>query len=227
MDNIIEEVSKKLDFASNVQLNKTGRLSFDYGTLKCIYFRPETQSVEYYERKEIKYDVLKIKKSANDDNASMFYHVADKENVAEIVKWIKSCCENPNSDKDLEDRISQISKEIDSIDYLKKGKNSLSKYEFNENGEYKVRSIIVAYNDIVTEDILIFSVKKDLSTGVIFQTYRTINHTDGVYTDREDFEISDVQKIAKTEVVMKSMDLLDKVDKGSANEKELEKRINI
>ena len=236
---LLEEVKAKLvaeGIGKNVKLGGDGLISFGVDKYEVNVWRANKQSLFFFdqtkkteEERRMYFTVLQFMKTGEKKPCEVFYLV-NCDDSSQIVDWIKEKVNNPTEDRELFFKVKEIRQKVDELqlDFLMKGKNTAISGEFEELGEcrQRQRAVLLMYNDILTEDYMLFQAKRilDQPGEPILFNVRTINATDINIEDKE-FDINDVAGIVKKQIALKCMDLSEKVKEGSRDFTEIERRL--
>jgi hypothetical protein len=220
---LVDGMSIQFDYpgTNGIVIKRTNRISLaDYDTTKTTD-----------EEKKVKYNNLIILKGASNAD-SISFSMTGKNKAADIYSWVKDKLENQTYDEELLTMIKEIKSkaELSKANYLKTDVNSfhISREIEDFKNSFRYRSLVVKINEIVTEDYVIFSVRRSLKNPdepvvLVKSIVDTVSNT----KLDQDFKIENVTSDIDSEVVFKGMETIDKLrgkkDEDLANE--LEKRL--
>lgn len=236
LENVMNELISK-GIGTDVKPSSDGAMiSFKSVGYNVILSRAKKETLFYYdstkktddERRDY-FMILQFIVPA-DKKPKVVFYLHNNSNVDEIVDWVKEKSSNPVFDKELEETCTKILDAVKSLklDFLDKGRNTAISGEFEEYKAERLRSVLLCYNEIVGEDYICYEVRRNLALpgNPIILNMRCIDSTNNRVED-DIFQIEDVAQLTKRQIIMKCMDLSEKVKKGSKDETELQRRLNI
>lgn len=234
-NNVLTSIKEKLDSngdITNLTVSVDDSLEFDVNGYHCVYFKEIIGSLIYNEPKTSKGNYQSLLKFCKDGQDEVKFALVNNNDPDQIYDWICHRIANPFKDPDLIGIVNKMKSEVDSLNLKFLSGDDRLVTVINEIEEYnylRTDALAIQYNNIQTEDYIVFQVRKVLCQpgNPIIYSVKILNYTDGISSSECEYSPEDVINILKSQIVIKSMELSEKISDNSADYADLQERLSL
>ena len=133
----------------------------------------------------------------------------------EIAEWVHRKLQNPERDTT---KLEEVKKRIEALgyDWLVKERVMNIAMELEDYRKLRVDSLVINYNDIITDDHMLIQIKTLLDQPHQPQLYllKTIELSDSINISEEEFDEKDLESIIKRAIMFKYLELEESASGG-------------
>ena len=184
------------------------------------------------EKRQHDFSILRIKKPKA-TNYSVVFRLIDETDPEAIVDWVEKRLASPQEDPEVSKALKEmkegITKFCANYNWMLEERRIFVSHElYNLKEGWMKRALLLKFNEIKTEDHLIFEIKKTDGMPLEY-SYFTINVTDNKSSLPEEFNptVDEVNNVFQSTQVMKLMELSEEIDESSDDGKEIERRMSL